>query len=114
MISHKLGIGNPDITPVDGVVEGDSFELTLQPKDETGATTQLSAIDFKHQHGDANSPSTNDYTIADFAETQPNGIWTYKITVTLGAYLNQFQMISTGSVVATDLAHVHAHPLVIA
>jgi hypothetical protein len=102
---------NPNITPVDGLVEGDVLELLLNPT-TLGTPATLSALVLSVKNGG----TTTSYTLADFEsvvvsgeEDIPNGTYLSK-KIVVGPKINQFQFVASGTVVATDLAYVEAEP----
>lgn len=97
-------ITNPNITPAGGLVEGDLFELLMLPKDEDEVSQDLSAIVLSIQNGD----TTDVVGVGDLYQVTIDSIEYDAYSWVVGPGKTQIQGVSTGTVVATDLAYIKA------
>lgn len=109
-IHTNLQVSNQDITPEDGISEGDQFEVILTPRDRNGLSSRLTNLVFSRQNASVNGGTKIDIGIESFQETQPDGVWTYSYSFTVGPRLTQMQFQSFGDFIACDLAYINAHP----
>jgi len=99
-----MAITNPNITPDDGLVEGDVFQILMRPLDVDGNPVIMSAASLSIKNDD----TTTVIDLAAFVSILVNTITYESHNLTVGPGKTQIQVVSTGDVIATDLAYIKA------
>ena len=94
-----MAITNPNITPEAGLVEGDRFQLLLDPTDVDGQDVSLSAIAIKLLNG----TTVTEVALGDLSTVNVSGTEYYAYSWLVGPGKTQIQAVSTGSLDAADL-----------
>lgn len=101
-----------ELTPTDGLTEGQSVEITIRPKDSAGADITLSSLALKYKNGE----TTTTKALSDFTEDEDDDGPLYFFRFVVGAGKTTIEMSGAGTVggssaVITGKAVFVAQPL---